>query len=152
MCVSLSTPPPSVTLSLPLCFIGHHKTLSFRGDNKNCGPGNVILFPGIGSRSSGSHACQTNDSLGNKNNSYIGNKCVTQDGVFYSFNSDSLDPAQIPTTRNNRFYSPGAKFEYHGKGLAELQALGIDSGSSVAEMPSIQEMMAMAQAALGFSP
>ena len=70
---------------------------------------------------------------------------------FYTFHGNSLDKSQVPFTANNEFYSPGAKFDYGGKGLADLQKAGLDLGSAVHEMPPIDQVIAMGKQALGFS-
>ena len=51
---------------------------NYKGDHKICGPDNVILYPGIDSRSSGARSCQTNDNAGFKFDEFIGNKCIRQ--------------------------------------------------------------------------
>ena len=124
---------------------------NYKGDHKFCGPDNVILFPGIDARSSGGRSCQTNDNAGFASNYYVGNKCVQYDGEFYTFHGNSLDKSQVPFTANNEFYSPGAKFDYGGKGLADLQKAGLDLGSAVHEMPPIDQVIAMGKQALGFT-
>ena len=83
---------------------------NFRGNNKRCGPDNVIIHPGIDGRSSGNRACQTNDNVGFDFNEYVGNQCVTNDGQFYTFSGSPLDKTEVPFTANNTFYSPKATF------------------------------------------
>jgi hypothetical protein len=124
---------------------------NYRGNNKNCGPDNLIILPGIDSRSSGSRACQTNDNQGFSFDTYTSNDCVTQDGVFYTFSGNPLDRLQIPFTANNRFYSPNAVFNYNGHNLSAVQAAGIDRGSVVRDLPPLSQLVAMAEAILDLS-
>ena len=124
---------------------------NYKGDHKTCGPDNLILYPGIDSRSSGGRSCQTNDNAGNYGNVYEGNDCVQWDGQFYTFSGGSLDPAQIPFTARNRFYSPGAKFNYGGHTLSDLQRAGLDIGSTVAEIPPTDALVELARQRLGMS-
>ena len=83
---------------------------NFKGDHKACGPGNVILFPGIDSRSVSSKGCETSDSADYAYNSYVGNTCVLSEGRFYSF---AGAPPDVPFTAANRFISPNASFDCH---------------------------------------
>ena len=80
---------------------------------------------------------------------YEGNDCVQWDGEFYTFSGSSLDPAQVPFTAQNRFYSHGAKFDYSGHTLSDLQKAGLDLGSSVSEIPSTDTLVTLARQRLG---
>jgi hypothetical protein len=120
---------------------------NYKGDHKICGPDNVIIYPGIDGRSSGARSCQTNDNAGFKFNEFIGNKCVQGDGQFYTFSGNKADQSADPFTANNTFYSDGAKFAFGG-GLAKMQAAGLDLGSTVHEVPSIEEIIEMGRLAL----
>jgi len=124
---------------------------NFQGNNKRCGPDNLIVMPGIASRSSGDRSCQTNDNKGFSYNEYIGNDCITQDGQPYTFSGFPLDPTQVPLTANNRFYSPNASFDYGGHNLTALQDVGLDKGSTVAAIPPLSTVAALAMAKLGLS-
>jgi hypothetical protein len=121
---------------------------NYKGDHKTCGPDNLILYPGIASRSSGGHSCQTNDNKGTFNNAYEGNDCVQYDGQFYTFSGGSLNPADNPSTSNNRFYSPNATFNYNGHSLVDLQRAGMDLGSTVSATPSTAALLELARARL----
>lgn len=125
---------------------------NYKGDHKHCGPDNVIIYPGIDSRASGSRSCQTNDNAGFSYQVYQDNTCVQYDGEFYTFSGNSLDPAQVPFTANNSFYSRKAVFSYNnGKaGLKDLQKVGLDLGSTVSDLPTVAEMVAWGKAAVGF--
>ena len=120
---------------------------NYKGDHKICGPDNVIIYPGIDGRSSGARSCQTNDNAGFKFNEFIGNKCMQGDGNFYTFSGNKADRSADPFTANNTFYSDGAKFNFGG-GLAQMQAAGLDLGSTVHEVPSIEEIIEMGRLAL----
>ena len=121
------------------------------GDHKHCGPDNVIIYPGIDPRSTGGRSCQTNDNKGFAYQVYGSNKCVQYDGQFYTFNGSPLDQALVPFTFNNSFYSAGAQFNYgNGKGLKDLQQVGLDLGSTVSDLPTVEEMVAWGKAALKF--
>ena len=124
---------------------------NFKGDHKICGPNNVIVYPGIDSRSSGGRSCQTNDNAGFAYQYYIGNQCVQGDGEFYTFSGSPLDKTKTPFTANNKFFSKGAAFSYGSYtkgGLEALQKVGLDIGSTVAELPTPEQMVAMGRVAL----
>merc|ERR1712217_537410 len=117
--------------------------------NDKISTGNVIVFPGIDNRSAPNYPCQTNAVLpGTLGNMYIDNDCITQDGKFYSFADNPMKPEQNPITARNRFYSPGAKFDYNGKTLRDLQRAGMDIGSTVDEVPSVDEIIRMGRSVL----
>ena len=69
------------------------------------------------------------------------------DGNFYSFAGNKADQSADPFTANNTFYSDGAKFNFGG-GLAKMQAAGLDLGSTVHDVPSIEEIIEMGRLAL----
>ena len=129
--------------------VAYSSILYYTGDHKICGPNNLIIHPGINSRSSGGHACQTNDSPDFAFNEFIGNQCITWDGEPYTFSGSPLDQSRTPFTRNNTFYSPNATFSYGGQPLAALQKVGLDLGSTVKGIPTPAEMVAMGKAVLG---
>ena len=79
---------------------------------------------------------------------FVGNKCVQGDGQFYTFSGQRADKGADPFTANNTFFSEGAKFDFAGGGLAHMQAAGLDLGSSVHEVPSVEEIIAMGRQAL----
>lgn len=116
---------------------------NFRGNNKICGPNNLIIFPGIDSRAQGARSCQTNDNGGYCYDSYIGNDCIQGDGNFYTFNGN-ITPSNVPFTANNRFYSTGGVFSVAGHNLTYFQSLGLDVGSTVKDIPSIPIVKSMA--------
>ena len=65
----------------------------------------------------------------------------------------------MPFTARNRFVAPNATFDCHcganftGPGSFDaLQAVGLDLGSTVEDMISVDEMMALGRAALGMDP
>ena len=47
-------------------------------------------------------SCQTNDNQGFAFNYYIGNKCVQEDGNFYTFSGSPLDKAKVPFTASRQ--------------------------------------------------
>jgi hypothetical protein len=58
--------------------------------------GNVIVHPGIDSRSEGNRRCQTDDNSVFQNQYHMDNHCVTQDGSFYSMGGYSkCDAADV---------------------------------------------------------
>ena len=127
---------------------------NYLGHDKACGPGNVILFPGINSRSSGGRRCQTDDNGQFANQYYFGNTCFEPDGNFYSFHSCDYEHLSdtVYQTWNNTFYSPNATFMIScGKDLDfdSWQKLGQDQGSSVHDLPSPADIVAMGRKVLG---
>eukprot|EP01043_Picozoa_sp_COSAG02_P014017 COSAG02_NODE_570_length_20203_cov_8.049990_7_plen_200_part_00 len=122
---------------------------NFKGDHKICGPNNVILYPGISSRSSGARSCQTNDNGGFAYQYFIGNKCVQGDGQFYTFSGSCTTVSNVPFTAENTFYSDNATFSCgSAHSIADMQKVGLDKGSTVSETPSISAMIAMGRAAI----
>lgn len=115
---------------------------NFRGNNKRCGPDNLIVYPGIPSRSSGGRTCQTNDNVGFAFDEYTENDCVTWDGKFYSFGTVKKR-SDAPFTASNRFYSPNGSWA-GTPSLVDLQRMGLDIGSIVRDVlqPSTIEAMA----------
>jgi hypothetical protein len=76
---------------------------------------------------------------------------VQYDGQFYTFRGNPLNKSHTPFTANNEFFSPGAKFEYGHHSLADLQKVGLDIGSSVHDMPPLDQIIKMAKQTLGFA-
>lgn len=127
---------------------------NYLGHDKSCGPGNVIVYPGIGERSSGGRKCQTDDNGEFANQYYHDNTCFEPDGNFYSFSR--CDPKDLGDTVyktwNNQFFSPGAAWTISCGGtlnLSQWQALGQDKGSSVHVLPTAEEIVAMGEKVLG---
>jgi hypothetical protein len=122
---------------------------NYKGDHKICG-NNVIVYPGIESRSTGARSCQTNDNGGFAFQEFIGNQCIQGDGNFYTFQGKCTDKSNVPFTADNRFYSNGSKFvcgEAHS--LADMQKNGLDLGSTVKDLPSVEDIIKMGRDALG---
>lgn len=128
---------------------------NYLGHDKMSGPGNVVVYPGIGSRSNGNRRCQTDDNGEFAFQYYFNNTCFTPDGQFYTFSR--CDPSHLADhvyqTRNNRHYSPNATFsqdcgstKYDFKAW---QAAGQDMGSTVSDLPSATEIVAMGMQAIG---
>jgi len=122
---------------------------------------NLIAFPGIDSRSYGDRRCQSEDNnllhvgRGFAEQYYHDNHCLSQDGIAYSwFLSNTSDLAdQIYHTWNNTFYAPDASFEQDifekdSLSFPEWQALGQDRGSKLKDLPTNNELVAMAKALL----
>eukprot|EP01062_Namystynia_karyoxenos_P011319 TRINITY_DN14045_c0_g1_i2.p1 TRINITY_DN14045_c0_g1~~TRINITY_DN14045_c0_g1_i2.p1 ORF type:complete len:875 (+),score=181.70 TRINITY_DN14045_c0_g1_i2:105-2627(+) len=128
---------------------------NYLGNSKSCDH-NLILFPGIPQRASGSRRCQTDDNGVFANQYFHENSCITGDGVAYTFskcNPKRLDVADgtVFQTAHNSFYAPGSVFsEVCGQGydLSGWQNLGQDLGSTVAGVPSTAEVISMARAKL----
>ena len=88
-------------------------------------------------------------STGNAFDEFIGNKCIQDDGEFYTFgNQNCTDKTQVPFTAANTFYSKGANFSCNGASLEAMQAAGLDIGTTVHDVPTIAEIIAMGKAAL----
>lgn len=127
---------------------------AYLGHDKMTGPGNVIVYPGIPQRSAGNRRCQCDDNGEFADQFYYGNQCFSPDGVFYTWrkcNPDHLGDTVIQS-RNNQHYSPGADFKVtcgsKTYSFKEWQAAGQDFNSSVHEMPSASEIVAIGMAVL----
>ena len=87
---------------------------NYLGNHKSCDH-NVIVHPGIDSRSSGGRRCQTDDNSAFQDMYHDNNHCFTQDGSFYSMNVAKCDAVDIDPhvyqTFNNTLYSPNAAFQ-----------------------------------------
>ena len=122
---------------------GHHKSC----DN------NVILYPGIDSRSSAgwNRQCQTDDNGVFANQYHHHNYCVTSTNALYSFsncNSGNVNTTAYHTY-GNKLFTPDGSFNVCGvNSWSRWQTLGQDAGSSIGTTPSIAEMIAAAQAVL----
>eukprot|EP00117_Sycon_ciliatum_P027518 scpid47591/ scgid22337/ Uncharacterized protein ywoF len=120
---------------------------NYLGHDKMSGPGNVVVYPGISSRSSGNRRCQTDDNGEFAFQYYYGNRCYTPDGKFYTFSR--CDPAHLDDhvyqTRSNSHFSPGAAFSQDcGSKTYDFkawQAAGQDINSTVQELPSAAEIV-----------
>ena len=131
---------------------------AYLGHDKMTGPGNVIVYPGIPSRSAGNRKCQCDDNGNFANQYYYGNQCFTPDGVFYTLykcNSTSLNET-VFQTRGNRHYSPGAKFTVAcGKksmNFHQWQTAGQDFNSTVLQLPSPSEIVSIGMAVVKTQP
>mmetsp|Transcript_30133 Transcript_30133/g.90269 ORF Transcript_30133/g.90269 Transcript_30133/m.90269 type:complete len:980 (+) Transcript_30133:3-2942(+) len=125
---------------------------NYLGNHKSCDH-NVIIHPGIGSRSSGGRRCQTDDNKVFQNQYHDNNHCVTQDGQFYSMgisacSASAIDP-HVYQTFNNTLYSTNATFANGPcSSFAAWQGAGQDRLSQVLPLPSTADMVAMGQAVL----
>jgi len=126
---------------------------NFLGHDKAC-TNNVIVYPGIGERSSGGRKCQTDDNGEFANQYYYGNQCIEADGNFYSWSgcSPSNVKSTVFETYSNTFYSQNAVFNA-GCGqnlkLQDWQNLGQDKGSTVLPTPPVSQIIAMGKTVLG---
>ena len=126
---------------------------NYLGHDKACGPGNVIVYPGIGERSSGGRKCQTDDNGVFADQYYFGNSCFEPDGNFYSFSRCTTTNLKdtVYQTWNNSFYSPSSAWTINcGKSLSfsDWQKLGQDMGSSVHDLPPAADIVAMGEKVL----
>ena len=127
---------------------------NYLGHDKACGPGNVIVYPGLGERSSGGRRCQTDDNGEFANQYYFDNQCYEADGQFYSFSHCSTSDLKdvVYQTWNNMFFSLNATWQINcGKqlSLSDWQNLGQDKRSVVKELPSPQDIVAEGRHVLG---
>ena len=123
---------------------------NFMGNHKSCDH-NVIVHPGIPTRSAGGRRCQTDDNKIFADQYHDGNHCFTQDGDFYSMGISACNESAIAPhvyqTWNNTLYSVGANFSNGPCAtLAAWQAAGQDKGSKVLEMPPVAQIVAMGKA------
>merc|ERR1712008_10983 len=129
---------------------------NFLGNSKSCDH-NLIIYPGINSRSTGGKRCQTDDNHVFANQYFHSNYCITEDGATYSFGGcarQTLD-ASVYQTWNNTFYTPNSSFSGPCSGVSGFEdwlELGQDSGSVVRPLPSTAEILALAAAKLNLAP
>lgn len=127
---------------------------NYLGHDKACGPGNVIVYPGLGERSSGGRRCQTDDNGEFANQYYFENQCFEADGQFYSFSHCDTNNLKdvVYQTWNNTFFAPNSTWQIScGKQLSfsDWQNLGQDKGSVVKELPSPHDIVSMGKSVLG---
>eukprot|EP01060_Flectonema_neradi_P034851 TRINITY_DN6248_c0_g1_i1.p1 TRINITY_DN6248_c0_g1~~TRINITY_DN6248_c0_g1_i1.p1 ORF type:complete len:851 (+),score=175.79 TRINITY_DN6248_c0_g1_i1:40-2553(+) len=134
---------------------------NYEGHSKNC-THNVIVYPGIPNRSSGTRRCQTSDNSIFGNQFYFGNQCITNDGNAYSINSYSGPPCTPKNllndfyhTHTNKFYSPGYSFTAQCSSTTydwtQWIATSQDADSLLFEVPDIPDIVKMGAAKLRFS-
>jgi len=127
---------------------------NYLGHDKSCSH-NVIVYPGIPSRSSGGRKCQTDDNGEFANQYYFGNQCIQEDGDFYTFNGCSTTNLKntVYQTFGNTFFSMNATCRINCGGnilnLGDWQKLGQDQGSVVKPIPSVVEIINMGKTVLG---
>jgi len=139
---------------------------NYLGEQKSCDR-NVIVHPGLSSRSAGGRKCQTDDNKEFSKQYHDNNHCFTPDGNFYSYvrghgvlgaaGPNSCDSKDISPhfyqTWNNTFYSPGATWATAPcASLAAWQAAGQDAGSRILPIPDADTIVAMGKAALAEQP
>ena len=86
---------------------------NYIGNSKSC-DNNIIVHPGISSRSAGSYRCACFAGSGFANQYFENNTCLTTDGDVYSFGfftapKNCTEPSIAPAvyvTRNNTFFVP----------------------------------------------
>ena len=122
---------------------------NYLGNHKSCDH-NVIVHPGIPSRSAGGRRCQTDDNSVWEEQYHHDNHCFTADGEFYTMKiSQCTEDAIMPhvyTTFGNALYSPGRAFS-NGPctSFESWQKAGQDVGSSVAPLPAPADIVAIAE-------
>ena len=63
---------------------------NYLGRSKSCDH-NLIVYPGIPNRSANGERCQSDGNCVFANQYFTHNQCITQDGIFYSFNRCHID-------------------------------------------------------------
>lgn len=116
---------------------------NYLGNSKSC-DSNVILFPGINSRSAGGRLCQTDDNNVFANQYFHSNYCVTSPNAgIYTFSGCSPNNVNTTTfhTYNNRHFTSGFPGLCGFNSWAAWQAAGQDAGSSLSPQPSLADMI-----------
>jgi hypothetical protein len=125
---------------------------NYLGHHKNCSD-NVILYPGIASRSAGSRKCQTDDNGQFAVQFHEGNVCATADGDFYSFSGctqANLASSVYVTSGNTLLADATSPTPFASTcGVANFSAwvaLSQDAGSKLGVTPSVDELILLGAA------
>lgn len=126
------------------------KHMFIAGNSKACNQ-NVIIYPGINSRSQGGRLCQTDDNGVFANQYHTDNYCVSSSNGLYSFsncNSGNVNTTAYHTW-NNKLFTPDGSFNNCGvNSFSAWQKLGQDAGSTVAVTPPLADLLTAARAVL----
>eukprot|EP01065_Artemidia_motanka_P001869 TRINITY_DN10870_c0_g4_i2.p1 TRINITY_DN10870_c0_g4~~TRINITY_DN10870_c0_g4_i2.p1 ORF type:complete len:847 (+),score=296.66 TRINITY_DN10870_c0_g4_i2:46-2541(+) len=123
---------------------------NYLGHSKSCDH-NMIVYPGIPERSSGSRRCQTDDNGVFANQYFHNNTCVTGDGVQYTFAKCNPELLDVPNgtvyqTAFNDHLTAAGTFSQTCNGdynLQKWQDLRQDLGSTVSVMPPLSDILDM---------
>ena len=139
---------------------------NYLGNSKSC-DANVIVYPGISSRSAGSYRCACFAGTGFADQYFQNNTCLTADGVVYTYGfqqpitncTDASIGQHVYRTAGNTFFAPtnlstGGLFGGRGDQCASFelwQAAEQDVGShAVRSLPGPDEVVAMGRRVLAF--